>query len=56
MNEIYRKMHTPWKRIDNKVNRNSICPFCNSGLKFKNCKCYKERNNIKYTINYDTAS
>lgn len=33
--------HTPYKRI-NKVGRNDICPFCNSGKKFKNCECYKE--------------
>ena len=39
--EMYAKMHTPWERIE-KVGRNEICPFCDSGKKFKNCDCYKE--------------
>lgn len=38
---IYNKIHTPFTREFKKVGRNSICPFCNSGLKFKHCKCYK---------------
>ena len=51
--QIYLKMHTPWKRIDRKINRNEICPLCNSGKKFKNCECYKTYiNSPKYTISY----
>lgn len=39
--EIYTKMHTPFKREFRKVSRNEICPFCGSGVKFKHCECYK---------------
>ena len=50
---MYAKMHTPWKRRVDKPNRNDICPFCDSGLKFKNCECYEKFNNVPlYTINY----
>ena len=38
---MYAKMHTPFKREYRKVRRNEICPFCDSGLKFKRCECYK---------------
>lgn len=49
----YLRMHTPWKRRHLKVGRNDICPYCNSGLKFKNCECYEKEKYIpKYTINY----
>lgn len=37
--EMYIKMHTPFKREYRKVRRNEICPFCDSGLKFKHCEC-----------------
>lgn len=37
--EMYTKMHTPFKREYRKVGRNEICPFCDSGLKFKHCEC-----------------
>ena len=37
--EMYTKMHTPFKREYSKVGRNEICPFCDSGLKFKHCEC-----------------
>ena len=37
--EMYTKMHTPFKREYRKVGRNEICPFCDSGLKFKYCEC-----------------
>ena len=36
---IYKKMHTPFVREYRKVGRNEICPFCDSGLKFKHCEC-----------------
>ena len=50
---MYQKMHTPWKRRANKVGRNDICPFCNSGKKFKNCECYEKYNSAAlYTVNY----
>ena len=44
--------HTPRKRL-HKVGRNEICPFCDSGKKFKNCECYATHNHeyenpIKY--------
>jgi uncharacterized protein YecA (UPF0149 family) len=49
----YIKSHTPWRRIDRKINRNEICPLCDSGKKFKNCECYKTyKLSPKYTINY----
>lgn len=36
---IYKKMHTPFVREYRKVGRNEICPYCDSGLKFKYCEC-----------------
>ena len=39
--EMHTKMHTPFKREYGKVGRNETCPFCDSGLKFKHCECYK---------------
>lgn len=41
------KMHTPWTSkiktgtFGHKTGRNEICPYCTSGKKFKNCKCYE---------------
>jgi len=50
---MWAKMHTPWKRRTDKIGRNDICPFCDSGKKFKNCECYiKYKNTPIYTINY----
>lgn len=50
---LYQKMHTPWKRRAEKISRNDICPFCDSGKKFKKCECYEKYNNTPlYTINY----
>jgi len=40
--EMYVKMHTPFKREYRKVRRNEICPFCDSGLKFKYCECFQK--------------
>ena len=37
--ENWKRMHTPVKRAYRKVGRNEICPFCDSGLKFKYCEC-----------------
>lgn len=49
----YAKMHTPWKRRYAKPNRNDVCPFCDSGKKFKNCECYEKFKTVPiYTINY----
>ena len=51
--KMWAKMHTPWKRRANKIGRNDVCPFCNSGKKFKNCECYsKYKLTPPYTINY----
>lgn len=36
-------MHTPYKNDHPKIGRNEICPFCDSGKKFKNCECYKTK-------------
>ena len=49
---MYAKMHTPWVRRHKKVGRNEICPFCNSGKKYKNCECSKNAEEIpEYTLN-----
>ena len=32
----FMKLHTPLT-ASNKIGRNDICPFCNSGKKFKKC-------------------
>lgn len=40
MARMWKKLHTPLVRTS-KVGRNDICPYCNSGKKFKNCECYK---------------
>ena len=54
LNKIYARMHTPWKRRVDKISRNDICPFCNSGKKFKKCECYTSfKETTLYTINYD---
>lgn len=29
-----------------KMRRDETCPFCDSGLKFKHCACYLNRNKI----------
>lgn len=41
LQRMWYKLHTPLVRNKEKVGRNEICPFCNSGKKFKNCECYK---------------
>lgn len=42
---MWMKMHTPHVRAYKKVGRNNICPFCNSGKKYKYCDCYNKRDN-----------
>lgn len=37
---MWMRLHTPIVRTGKKVGRNEICPYCNSGKKFKNCECY----------------
>ena len=52
----YQKMHTPWHRRYRKIRPNEICPFCNSGKKFKNCDCKKAlgyKNTPIYSVNYE---
>jgi uncharacterized protein YecA (UPF0149 family) len=44
------KLHTPLNATI-KVNRNDICPFCNSGKKFKKCECYKTHQ-VEYRNKY----
>ena len=39
MMENWKRLHTPAKRAYRKVGRIVICPFCDSGLKFKYCEC-----------------
>ena len=41
LQRMWYKLHTTLVRNKKKVGRNEICPFCNSGKKFKNCECYK---------------
>lgn len=41
---MYQKMHTPWHRRFRKIGPNEICPFCDSGKKFKKCDCKKSQN------------
>lgn len=38
--EMWHRLHTPLVREYRKVGRNEICPFCDSGKKFKHCTCY----------------
>lgn len=51
LQKMWYKLHTPLVRNSSKIGRNRICPYCNSGKKFKNCECYKthsvEYSNIK---------
>jgi len=37
----FMKLHTPLNATP-LPGRNDICPFCDSGLKFKKCKCFQE--------------
>lgn len=39
MMQNWKEMHTPKVRRFKKVGRNEICPYCDSGLKFKHCEC-----------------
>ena len=38
--KTFMRLHTPLKATI-LPGRNDICPFCNSGKKFKKCECYK---------------
>lgn len=47
------RAHTPWIRRYRRVSRNEVCPFCGSGKKFKNCKCYEQVKNVPiYTLQH----
>lgn len=48
MMENWRAMHTPKVRKFRKVGRNEICPFCDSGLKFKHCECSEDERYQEY--------
>ena len=39
--QIWHQSHTPWMRINQKINRNAPCP-CGSGKKYKHCCIGKE--------------
>lgn len=39
--ELYKIAHTPSIRVP-EPGRNDICPYCDSGKKFKNCSCYNK--------------
>lgn len=40
--QIWHQSHTPWMRINQKINRNAPCP-CGSGKKYKHCCLGKEK-------------
>ena len=44
--EMWAKMHSPIVCKKRMPKRNEICPFCNSGKKFKNCECYTKYENV----------
>lgn len=46
----FMKLHTPLT-ASNKIGRNDICPFCNSGKKFKKCECFKTHQ-VEYKNKY----
>ena len=48
--DMWFKMHTPIVRRFRKVRRNEICPFCESGKKYKKCECYIRAERNKYTF------
>ena len=48
MMENWRALHTPKVRKFRKVGRNEICPFCDSGLKFKYCECSEDERYQEY--------
>lgn len=47
---MWMKMHTPWILSRPKVGRNQICPYCDSGKKYKNCECYQKKDIAKYRL------
>lgn len=52
-------MHTPWKRRYRKISTNEVCPFCDSGKKFKKCNCTKAigyKNTPILTVNYEVQN
>ena len=40
--QIWHQSHTPWMRINQKINRNAPCP-CGSGKKYKHCCLGKDK-------------
>ena len=47
---VFMKIHTPLNATK-LPGRNDICPYCDSGKKFKNCECYKTHT-VEYTNKY----
>ena len=48
---MWTKMHTPIICKIREPRRNDICPYCNSGKKYKNCECSKNHENV-YEYDY----
>lgn len=46
---MWKKMHTPITNTIKGIGRNDVCPFCDSGLKFKKCACYEGQKAEQYT-------
>lgn len=55
LQKMWYKLHTPLVKNSRKVGRNEICPFCNSGKKFKKCECYKTHQ-VEYSNMSNTLS
>lgn len=47
---VFMKLHTPLNATK-LPGRNDICPYCNSGKKFKKCECYKTHK-VEYRNKY----
>jgi len=47
---VFMKLHTPLN-ASKLPGRNDICPYCDSGKKFKKCECYKTHK-VEYRNKY----
>ena len=50
--QMWVKTHTPIVKVLAPPGRNEICPYCNSGKKFKNCQCFKDYGEAVYEYDY----
>lgn len=48
--KMFMRLHTPLTATK-LPGRNDVCPYCNSGKKFKKCECYKTHK-VEYTNPY----